>query len=105
MREMNGQFEELQFKINRNSERLEQLVADVDLRLRALEEDKAVVPFLPRLTNFARMPMRRSKQRNRARQVRRSSLPVAPTRWHSRANRLLGLSVSATSTNLRRALL
>ena len=38
MREMNGQFEELQFKINRNSERLERLVADVDLRLRALEE-------------------------------------------------------------------
>ena len=37
MREMNGQFEELQFKIKRNSERLDRLVADVDLRLRALE--------------------------------------------------------------------
>ena len=37
MREINGQFEELQFKIKRNSERFDRLVADVDLRLRALE--------------------------------------------------------------------
>ena len=42
MREMNGQFEELQFKIKRNSERLDRLVADVDLRLRALEEGQGV---------------------------------------------------------------
>ena len=38
MREMNGQFEELQFNIKGNSERLDRLVADVDLRLRALVE-------------------------------------------------------------------
>ena len=42
MREMNGQFEELQFKINRNNERLDRLVADVDLRLRALEKGQGV---------------------------------------------------------------
>jgi len=38
MRDMNGQFEEIQFKIGRTADRLDRLVADVDLRLRALEE-------------------------------------------------------------------
>mgnify|MGYP001469830306 CR=1 FL=1 len=38
MREMNGPFEELQFKMKRSAERLDKLVADVDLRLRAIEE-------------------------------------------------------------------
>jgi len=38
MRDMNGQFEEINFKIGRTAERLDRLVADVDLRLRALEE-------------------------------------------------------------------
>jgi tol-pal system protein YbgF len=40
MRDMNGQFEEIKFKIGRTAERLERLVADVDLRLRALEEGR-----------------------------------------------------------------
>ncbi len=40
MRDMNGQFEEIQFKIGRTAERLDRLVADVDLRLRALEEGR-----------------------------------------------------------------
>lgn len=44
MREMNGQFEQIQFKISRTAERLDRLVADVDLRLRALEEGRVVVP-------------------------------------------------------------
>ena len=37
MREMNGQFEEAKFTIERIAERVDRLVADVDLRLRALE--------------------------------------------------------------------
>jgi len=44
MREMNGQFEELQFKIKQNSERLDRLVADVDFRLRAIEEGRTGNP-------------------------------------------------------------
>jgi tol-pal system protein YbgF len=43
MRDMNGQFEEIQFKIGRTAERLDRLVADVDLRLRALEEGRPAV--------------------------------------------------------------
>lgn len=42
MREMNGQFEEIQFKISRTAERLDRLVADVDLRLQALEGGQPV---------------------------------------------------------------
>ena len=42
MREMNGQFEEVKFGIERITERMDRLVADVDLRLRALEEGRAV---------------------------------------------------------------
>ena len=40
MREMNGQFEEVRFKIEQIAERLDRLVADVDLRLRALEDGR-----------------------------------------------------------------
>ena len=40
MRDMNGQFEEIKFKFGRTAERLDRLVADVDLRLRALEEGR-----------------------------------------------------------------
>jgi tol-pal system protein YbgF len=43
MRDMNGQFEEIKFKIGRTAERLDRLVADVDLRLRALEEGRPSV--------------------------------------------------------------
>jgi tol-pal system protein YbgF len=43
MRNMNGQFEEIQFKIGRTAERFDRLVADVDLRLRALEEGRPSV--------------------------------------------------------------
>ncbi len=42
IREMNGQFEEVKFRTERIAERLDRLVADVDLRLRALEEGRAV---------------------------------------------------------------
>ena len=42
MREMNGQFEEVKYRIERIAERMDRLVADVDLRLRALEEGRAV---------------------------------------------------------------
>ena len=42
MREMNGQFEEVKFGIERITERMDRLVADVDLRLRALEEGRTV---------------------------------------------------------------
>ena len=45
MREMNGPFEELQFKMKRNAERLDKLVADVDLRLRAIEEGQVAGSF------------------------------------------------------------
>jgi len=40
---MNGQFEEINFKIGRTAERLDRLVADVDLRLRALEDGRPSV--------------------------------------------------------------
>jgi tol-pal system protein YbgF len=40
IRDMNGQFEEIQFKIGRAAERFDRLVADVDLRLLALEEGR-----------------------------------------------------------------
>ena len=40
MRDMHGQFEEIKFKFGRTAERLDRLVADVDLRLRALEEGR-----------------------------------------------------------------
>ena len=43
MRDMNGQFEEIKFKLGRTAERLDRLVADVDLRLRALEEGRPSV--------------------------------------------------------------
>ena len=43
MRDMNGQFEEINFKIGRTAERLDRLVADVDLRLRALEDGRPSV--------------------------------------------------------------
>ena len=45
MREMNGPFEELQFKMKRSAERLDKLVADVDLRLRAIEEGQVAGSF------------------------------------------------------------
>jgi tol-pal system protein YbgF len=41
MREMNGPLEELQFKMKRSAERLDKLVADVDLRLRVIEEGQS----------------------------------------------------------------
>ena len=41
MREMNGPLEELQFKMKRTAERLDKLVADVDLRLRVIEEGQS----------------------------------------------------------------
>jgi tol-pal system protein YbgF len=43
MRDMTGQFEEIQFNIGRTAERLDRLVADIDLRLRALEEGRPSV--------------------------------------------------------------
>jgi len=42
MREMNGQFEEVKFGIERITERMDRLIADVDLRLRALEKGRTV---------------------------------------------------------------
>lgn len=48
LREMNGRFEEIQFEVKRASERLDRLVSDVDLRLRALEEGGGVTPGVER---------------------------------------------------------
>ena len=74
MREMNGPFEELQFKMKRSAERLDKLVADVDLRLRAIEEGQAAGSFATTPNSQAHKATQVGQQNTLSSELRRSNI-------------------------------